>query len=274
MPLTIFRSGRPIVGMVHLAPLPGSPRFEGGAGGIGAILEAAERDARDLAEGGVDGLLVENYGDAPFIPGRVPPITVAAMSAIVSALVARLGLPVGVNVLRNDGCAALAIAAACGARFVRVNVLAGTAFAGEGVLRGMAHRLLRERRALGADVALWADLRVKHATPAAPRALDVEARELVGRAGADVVILSGEATGAAPSAAFLEEVRRAIPRAPLVLGSGLTSENARLLAPLVDGAIVGTSVKVGGVASNPVDPARVRDLVGAVRAAPGAARLS
>lgn len=264
-PLAIFRERWPIIGMVHLAPLPGSPRAE--ALNVGAVLEAADRDARALLEGGVDGILVENYGDAPFFPGRVPPITVAAMAAIIGTLVGRVECPVGVNVLRNDGRAALAIAVACGARFLRANVLAGTASVGEGILRGMAHALLRERRALGAPVAIWADLRVKHAATIAPRPLQVEARELVERAGADVVIVSGEATGAAPATGFLEEVRRAIPGVPCVLGSGLTAENAAVLAPLADGAIVGTSLKVGGVATNPVDPARVRSLVAAVRRA-------
>ncbi len=267
MSLGIFSERWPLVGMVHLPPLPGSPRWTAPAGGraLDAALAAAERDARALVDGGVDGLLVENYGDAPFVPGRVAPVTVASMAAIARALVERFDRPVGVNVLRNDARAALAVAAASGARFIRVNVLAGTASAGEGILRGMAHALLRERRALDARVAIWADLRVKHATPIAPRALDVEARELVGRAGADVVILSGAATGASPDAAFLETVRRAIPSAPRVLGSGLTAANAAALFPLVDGAIVGSDLKVDGVAGNPVDPARVRALTSRVR---------
>ncbi len=275
MSLAIFSARWPLVGMVHLPPLPGSPRWPALAGGraLDAALASAERDARALVEGGVDGLLVENYGDAPFVPGRVPPVTVAAMAAIARALVERFDLPIGVNVLRNDARAALAVATASGARFIRVNVLAGTAAAGEGILRGMAHALLRERRALDARVAIWADLRVKHATPIAPRALDVEARELVDRAGADVVILSGAATGASPDAGFLEAVRRAIPASPCVLGSGLTAENAVALFPLVDGAIVGSDLKVDGVAANRVDPARVRALVTAVREHRAVARL-
>jgi membrane complex biogenesis BtpA family protein len=268
MSLSLFPVRWPLVGMVHLPPLPGSPRWTAApaaGGALDATLAAAERDARALVEGGVDGLLVENYGDAPFVPGRVPPVTVASLAAVVRALVDRFDVPIGVNVLRNDGRAALAVAAACGAAFIRVNVLAGTVSAGEGILRGMAHALLRERRALGAPVAIWADLRVKHATPIAPRALDVEARELVERAGADVVILSGAATGSAPDTGFLDAVRRAIPTAPRVLGSGLSAANSGALFPLVDGAIVGSDMKADGVAANPVDPARVRALVAAVR---------
>ncbi len=263
MSLAMFGSPWPLIGMVHLAPLPGSPRF---GGSVDAVLDAAGRDAAALIEGGVDGVMVENFGDAPFVPGRVAPVTVAAMSVVVRRIVEAVPCPVGVNVLRNDARSALAIAAACGARFLRVNVLTGVAVAGEGTLRGMAHALLRERRALGVDVAIWADLRVKHAAPLAPRPLEVEARELVGRGGADVVILSGVATGAAPEGAFLAEARAAIPSAPRILGSGLAAQNAAALLPLVDGAIVGTSVKAGGVTTNPVDAERVRALVAAVRA--------
>jgi hypothetical protein len=256
-----FDAAWPIVGMVHLPPLSGSPRS---AAAIDAILESAMRDAARLVEGGVDGVLVENYGDTPFAPGRVPAVTVAAMAIVVRRLVESLRCPVGVNVLRNDGRSALEIAAASGARFVRVNVLAGVAVAGEGLLRGMAHELLRARRALGADVAIWADLRVKHAAPLAARPLEVEARELVERAGADVVVLSGGATGTAPDRAFLDAVRRATPSSPRVLGSGLTAQNAGEIVPLVDGAIVGTSVKEGGETSRAVSPERVRALVAAV----------
>lgn len=257
-----FGAAWPIVGMMHLSPLPGSPRSEAS---IEAIVEAAGRDAMALVEGGVDGILVENYGDAPFLAGRVPAATVAAMAIVVRRLVETVRRPVGVNVLRNDGRSALAVAAAAGARFIRVNVLAGAAVSGEGVLRGMAASLLRERRALGADVAIWADLRVKHAAPLAARPLDVEARELVERGGADVAILTGEATGDAPSPAFLAAARAALRGAPCVLGSGLTAENASDLLPLVDGAIVGTGLKEDGVTTARVDARRVEALLAVVK---------
>jgi uncharacterized protein len=248
--------------MVHLAPLPGSPRA---ALSIAEIGDAAERDAIALIEGGVSALLIENYGDAPFQPHHVSAVTVAAMSVLVSRVASAAGaVPIGVQVLRNDARSALAIAVATGARFIRVNVFAGLAVAGEGLLRGDAHNVLRLRRALGADVAVWADFRAKHAAVVGERPADVELAELSGRAGADAIIVSGAATGSAPDVAYLESVRRAAPRARLVLGSGFSGENAAKLAPHVDAAIVGTSVKKDGVTTNPVDLTRVRALVDAV----------
>ncbi|MFN0152306.1 MAG: BtpA/SgcQ family protein [bacterium] len=254
----------PIIGMVHLAPLPGSPRAEHS---VHEIAELAVADARALLDGGVAALLVENYGDTPFVPRRVDAITVAAMSVIVARIVALSPAPVGVQVLRNDALSALAIAAATGARFIRVNVFAGLAVAGEGLLRGESHAIMRRRRAIGARVEVWADFRAKHAAPLGERDAKVELAELSGRAGADAIVVSGAATGSAPDAEYLASVRHAAPGARLVLGSGLAEGNAAALAPFVDAAIVGTSVKQGGITSNPVDAARVRRLVDAARSA-------
>lgn len=254
----------PIIGMVHLAPLPGSPRSELG---VAQIAELAVSDARALLEGGASALLVENFGDTPFLPRRVEPVTVAAMSVIVARVVEASPAPVGVQVLRNDAHSALAIAAATGARFIRVNVFAGLAVAGEGLLRGESHSILRRRRALRAPVEIWADFRAKHAAPVGEREAKVELAELSGRAGADAIVVSGTATGSAPDTGYLAAIRRDAPGARLILGSGLALENAVALAAFVDGAIVGTSVKRDGVTSNPVDAARVRQLVEAVRKA-------
>src|SRR5713101_4601014 len=118
-----------IIGMVHLLPLPGAPRW---AGSMEEALARAVEDARALAEGGVDGVMVENFGDAPFYPDHVPPETVAAMTRAARAVVEAVPVPVGVNVLRNDTAAALAIAVAVGARFIRVNVHTGAMWTDQG----------------------------------------------------------------------------------------------------------------------------------------------
>ena len=97
----IWPEGRPLIGMVHLEPLPGSPRW---GGSMLAVLARAEADARALQHAGFDGILVENFLDAPFFPTAVPPETTAALTRSVSVLVDRLDIPIGVNVLRNDGC--------------------------------------------------------------------------------------------------------------------------------------------------------------------------
>ena len=131
---------RPVIGMVHLRALPGAPTY---GGSVEAIRTAALRDAEALQIGGASALLVENYFDAPFYPNRVPAHTVAHMTAIASALRQRVDLPLGVNVLRNDGRAALAVAHAAGADFIRVNVLVGARMTDQGILEGRAHRAAR-----------------------------------------------------------------------------------------------------------------------------------
>lgn len=260
---TRMRPARTLVGMVHLAPLPGSPRWDGA---MDAVVARALADARALVEGGMDTLLVENYGDAPFTPERVSPATVAAM-AVVAAEVRRAlpGVPLGVNVLKNDARAALAVAAAVGAAFIRVNVHAGAVLADQGVVHSDAHGTLRERRLLGADVKIFADVQGKHAVPLAPVELEQEARDLVHRGLADVLVVSGRATGEPTPLGDVKRVRGAVPGVPILVGSGVMPETVAELLSVADGAIVGTFVKRDGDVRNPVDVARVRRLVTAAR---------
>jgi len=243
------------VGVVHLLPTTGAPRSEGS---LARVIARAVEDARALAENGCDAILVENFGDAPFFPGAVPPETVAAVALCASAVIATArALPVGVNVLRNDARSALAICAATGAAFLRVNVHAGAAATDQGILEGRAHETLRERGRLAPAVAILADAHVKHATPLGRESLAQAVRELCGRALADLVIVSGSATGIAPSDVDLREAREAAGGVPVLIGSGLTPENAPALLPLADGAIVGTALERDGRTAEPVDPVRV-----------------
>ncbi|MBI4635198.1 MAG: BtpA/SgcQ family protein [Candidatus Rokubacteria bacterium] len=249
--------------MVHLPPLPGSPRWDGS---MERATAAALADAQALVEGGLDGLLVENWGDAPFTPGRVEPSTVAAMTAIAHAIrLAHPGSLLGINVLKNDARAALAIACAVGAQFIRVNVHAGAVVADQGLVHSDAYGTLRDRRLLGAPVEIFADVQGKHAVPLAPVELEQEARDLVHRGLADALVVSGRATGAATPIADVKRVRSAVADTPLLVGSGVTPETVGDLLSIADGAIVGTFLKRDGSARNPVDPARVRRLVDATR---------
>ncbi|HEV8113834.1 MAG TPA: BtpA/SgcQ family protein [Planctomycetota bacterium] len=249
-------AARPLfVGVVHLLPTTGAPRSEGS---LGRVIARAVEDARALAENGCDAILVENYGDAPFYPEAVPPETVAAVALCASAVIAAVrALPVGVNVLRNDARSALAICAATGASFLRVNVHAGAAATDQGILQGRAHETLRERARLAPGVAILADAHVKHATPLGRESLAQAVRDLAARSLADLVIVSGTGTGVAPSELDLREAREAAAGVPLLIGSGLTPDNAAELLPLADGAIVGTALERDGRTAEPVDPARV-----------------
>ena len=244
-----------LVGVVHLGALPGSPGF---AGDLRAVLGAAAEEARALAEGGCDGLIVENFGDVPFHPGAAPPETIATMALAVDAVRAAVEVPVGVNVLRNDARGALGLCAATGAGFLRVNVHAGAAVTDQGVIEGRAAETLRERARLDLEVPILADVFVKHATPLGDTSLEEAARELVGRALADAVLVTGAATGAAPDPGAVAAVRGAVGDAPLLVASGVTVENAGVLCAEADGAIVGTALKRGGRVEAGVDLARVR----------------
>ena len=264
----LFDDTQPIIGMVHLDPLPGAP---GATTGLSTVIEAAVRDAERLVTGGVDGLLIENYGDAPFYPETVPKHTVAAMTRVAAIVSEAVDCPVGINVLRNDAEAALSIAAAVGADFVRVNVHTGAAVTDQGVIEGHAHETLRLREQLGVDTTILADVDVKHATPlAGGRSIGDRFIDLVERGLADGVIVSGAATGEVVDTDILEEV--AATRAdqelstPILVGSGVTADSAARLLSTADGAIVGTALKQGGRTTNSVDVDRVEQLMTAVEA--------
>jgi membrane complex biogenesis BtpA family protein len=269
-----FARPRALVGAVHLQPLPGSPRWAAaGRPPLDAVIERALSDAQAYLAAGVDGLIVENYGDAPFFKSA-PPETVAALTRCAREVVSAAGaVPVGVNVLRNDAHAALSCAVAAGARFVRVNVHTGVAATDQGIVEGQAAATLRLRAALGAGpgdahpVALLADVHVKHAVPLDGDDVGRAADDAAHRGLADAVIASGSATGSAPAAERLEAIRLAVPGVPLWLGSGLTVDLCPRLVPLIDGAIVGSAMEQGGVAGAPVDPTRASALVAAFRAA-------
>jgi hypothetical protein len=246
--------------MIHLLPLPGAPRY--GGDGISQTLDAALRDARALQSGGSDGLLIENYGDSPFKPTPADPETVASMTAIGREIYKQVGLPMGVNVLRNGAIAALAIAHVIQARFIRVNVLTESLMTDQGIIDACAHDLMRYRKQLGAlDVHVYADVRSKHATPIVSRPVEESARDTAYRGMADALIVTGPHTGAEPDRDQLRRIKDSVPDRPLLVGSGLTTRNAAKLLRDADGAIVGTSLKENGRIENPIDEDRVKELV-------------
>ena len=251
-----------IVGVIHLPPLPGTARGTS-ARGMNEILETARRDATIWASGGADALIVENIGDVPFHKGPVGPETIAAMTLAVALVIAETGLPVGVNVLRNDVEGAVAIAAAAGGQFVRANVYAGAAVTDQGLIEGRADAVQALIRRLDAPISVWADVDVKHAAPLATRPIGEMAEDAVVRGLAEAIIVSGVGTGAPTDPEDLRAVRAALLDTPIYVGSGATAETLPSLLAIASGAIVGTAAKVDGLISNSVDPDRVRALVAA-----------
>jgi hypothetical protein len=258
----LFKTPNPIIGVVHLLPLPTSPRW---GGSLKTVIERAEREATSLASGGVDGLIVENFFDAPFTNGQVDPAVVSAMTLIVDRLMNLVTVPIGINVLRNDALSGLAIACCVGASFIRVNVLTGVMATDQGLIEGQAHQLLRYRRELGSDVKILADVLVKHARPLGSPNLTTAVQETIERGLADGVILSGWATGNPPSFEDLELAIAAAKGTPVFIGSGANWENISTLIQAANGVIVCSSLKRHGQLEQPIDPIRVSQFVEATR---------
>lgn len=258
----IFQTDHPIIGVVHLLPLPTSPRW---GGSLKAVIARAEQEATALAAGGVDGIIIENFFDAPFAKDRVDPAVVSAMTLIVDRLKGMVTLPIGINVLRNDARSAIAIASCVQVEFIRVNVLTGIMATDQGLIEGQAYELLRYRRELGSEVAILADVLVKHARPLGTPNLTTAVQDTIQRGLADGVILSGWATGSPPSKEDLELARAAAGNTPVFIGSGASWENISQLMSAADGVIVASSLKRHGNITDTIDPIRVSQFVDAAK---------
>lgn len=249
----LFRAPRALIGMIHLQPLPGTPRAHLA---IDAIVETAVREARLYRDAGFTGLLIENMHDRPYQKGCVGPEIVAAMTAAGRAVRAAVDLPLGIQVLAGANREALAVALGCGAAFVRVEGFVFAHVADEGLIESSAAELLRYRRHIGAEhVRVFADIKKKHSAHAITA--DVSLTETARAAEfflADGVIITGSATGEETDPAEVEAVRRAV-RLPVLVGSGISVRNLAAY-DAADALIVGSSIKKDGVWSNPIDPDR------------------
>lgn len=254
---------QPIIGVIHVPPMPGSPGY---TGDFAAVIDAVDRDSAALLAGGVDGIVIENFFDAPFFKDRVGAETVAALAHIATHVRELTDLPLGINMLRNDALSGLAVAATCDCQFIRVNVLTGAMLTDQGVIEGRAAELARYRQHLQTDVLVFADVLVKHAVPLAPQAMHLVAKDTWERGGADALIVSGTGTGSAAKLDDVEAARDGAPDAPVLLGSGVTPDNIGAFFAVATGAVIGTYFKRDGIVANPVDEARVTALVNAKKA--------
>ena len=164
-----------LIGVVHLRPLPGAPRWRGD---LESVVEFAVNDARAYERGGAHALFIENFGDVPFTKGRVAPETLAAMTAAGRAIRQAVKLPIGFNVLRNDARAALALCAVCGGAFIRVNVHTGAMLTDQGLIEGNAYETLRYRQRICPRAQIFADVHVKHAVPLGNWTIEIVGAEL------------------------------------------------------------------------------------------------
>ncbi len=249
----LFGSKKPLIGVLHLLALPGSPLYDGA---MQKVYDQALSELEIFKRNSIDSVIVENFRDVPYYPGRVPAETVAALAGVSREVVRAAAMPVGINVLRSDGEAAIAIAAASGAQYVRVNVHMSAVVSEQGIIQGMSHLSVRLRSALRSRALIFADVGVKHAASLADRGLTSETRDLAERGLADAIIVSGDRTGAETRADDVDVVRAAT-TLPLLIGSGATPENMHTVLPKVNGLIVGSYFKKDGVGGNFVDEARV-----------------
>ncbi len=255
----LFDHPKPIVGVVHLPPLIGSPQSRQP---FREIRTRALSDAGRLIDNGIDGIIIENYGDAPFCPDSVEPHTTAALTLVVGAIRERHPqTPIGLNVLRNDAKSAIAIATVTDANFIRVNVHTGAMLTDQGIIQGKAHETLRYRSLLKSEVKIFADIAVKHAVPLAPIDIVTSAEDTYHRGLVDALIVTGTATGESTDLDQLKTVKASIPQASIFAGSGVTIDNLAEVLQYADGVIVGTSIKRDGVTTNAVDGDRVCTLI-------------
>lgn len=254
-----FQVARPVIGMIHLGALPGTPASRLG---VREIEREALREAAIYRDAGVDGLLVENMHDVPYLRSRVGPEIVAAMSVIARGVKEESGLPVGIQILAGANIEAMAAAHAAGLDFIRAESYSFAHVADEGIIEASAGELLRYRRAIGADdVRVFADIKKKHSSHAITADISIgEAAATVEFMRGDAVIITGSMTGDTPQIDEIAEAK-ARTRLPVLLGSGVREDNFAELFSAADGFIIGSHFKIDGRWFNSVDPARVEAVV-------------
>lgn len=247
--------------MIHVPALPGTPVF---SGNLASVVAKVRYEATLLAKAGVDGIVIENMHDTPYLARKVGPEIVAAMTAVALAVKqAAPGLPCGIQILAGANQAALAVALAADLQFIRAEGFVFGHLADEGWMNSDAGELLRYRKQIGAEhIAIYTDIKKKHS--AHQMTADVSLAETAKAAAffrTDGVIVTGSATGEKVSPADLKAVRAACPDLPLLIGSGITAHNSKDYNTLADGFIVGSALKKDGFWANDIDPDRLRAIV-------------
>lgn len=257
----IFNVRKPIIGMIHLPPLPGTAA--GRETRFRDILAYALSELEALQRGGVNGVIVENFWDLPYLPAETPPVTVASLAAVAGSLVQKASVPLGVNILYNDFRGELAVARAVGAAFIRAEVFVDPSLSETGMIPASAPHMIRERAALGAeDVAILSDVQGKNTAPRWQRPVTESAVDAEKRGLADAIVVTGAGTGKSASLDDLRRVKEVV-SVPLLAGSGVSPASLAEILSVCDGAIVGSYFKQGGKIQAPTDPQRVKELMAA-----------
>jgi len=271
---------REVIGVIHLPRLPSSKaRIEDFD--INVLINKVVREATLLDELGYTGVIVENYGDNPYPKRTRDPLTLSVLSLVVREVVKSVSIPVGINVLRNSGLEAYSIAVATGAKFIRVNALIETIITDSGLIEAEAPRL-RNIRYNYPGVKIYADIFVKHGVSLNLTYSSILAnltnimyinkldyirgivRDYIERGGADALVVTGLATGEPPSKDYVNLIKK-YSTIPVIVGSGVNPSNVSSYLEVADGIIIGSWIKVNGVAGNPIDPDRAKFFINKVR---------
>jgi len=251
----LFPTPKPVIGVIHVGALPGTPR---GSKSVAELVKEAKEEARVYRECGIDGVIIENMHDVPYLKGEAGPEIVAAMTAIGVEVKSECQLPVGIQILAGANIEAMAVAHAAGLDFIRAEGYAYAHIADEGLIEASAAKLLRYRKMIGAErVQVWADVKKKHSAHAITADVSLgQTAETVEFMGADCVIVTGSVTGEAPQVADVKEAKSHC-HLPVFLGSGISQANIDQFYNEADGFIIGSAFKLEGLWSNTIDPARV-----------------
>lgn len=252
----VFKDSKPIIGMVHLQPLPGAPGYKGD---LEAVYEAALYDLKALINGGANAVIVENFGDIPYATDNEL-ITNTAFAAIAARLRIECDLPMGINVQFNNFEAEWAIAYSCGYDFIREEVFAENRMGPNGVCISSGPALMRLKAKYPKDIAILADVNVKHTFAIVEQPLDFTIESII-ESGADCLICTGITTGKSPSVDDVKEMKRIAGDVPVIVGSGVNAKTVKDYLSVSDGAIIGSSFKKDGNVMNPIDEERVKALM-------------
>ena len=259
----MFHHPKPVIGVIHVGALPGTPANKQR---VAELMDLAVREAEAYGAGGVDGIIVENMHDVPYLKGSVGAEVVAAMAVIGRAVKVESNLPVGIQILAGANTEAMAVAHAAELDFIRAEGYVFAHVADEGLIEASAAQLLRYRKMIGADrVQVWADVKKKHSAHVITSDISLGAMaEAVEFMRGDAVIVTGSVTGEPPQLADVQEAK-AHCRLPVLLGSGVSVDNVADFYPVADGFIIGSYFKAGGYWANEVDQQRVERLMSVVR---------
>ena len=261
--MKVLKLHKPIVGMIHVEALPGTPKYKGD---IKAVINKAKEEAKIYKQGGIDVLMIENMHDIPYLNRNVGPEIDTLMAIILYEIKNQSQLPAGIQILAGANKQALAAALSAGADFIRAEGFVFAHIADEGTFNSDAGEILRYRSQIKADhIAVFTDIKKKHSSHSITADTDIaETAKAAEYFLSDGVIITGSSTGKEPSLEEIREVKEKV-KIPVLAGSGITFENVKDYLKYCDALIIGSYFKKDGHWTSPLDLAKVKNFMKKVR---------